>query len=280
VSAPDNSQCIPLLTRVQTTSDPECSRLLKMTPTISSAGRSASRDLVSNSKSHDWPARRGFVRLAPAGIGKNFRGAGAMCPGTPGSQPTSRTTDLQADAVAGCEQDPPTRPAGTKAERRVPGARFERWERSHRARSLCGSHDPPHHPKEGRPHNPRKRYDAIVLGSGQVSYLLLIMGLTCFGCLNGLYSPPSLGGCGGWGGLGGTGGCGLGGGCPGWGGRAGWTSPVLVVLLGVAGFAGIGSHLDPRAALTGLVSARVIWRSLIVRLTPNWLVDILNSELL
>jgi hypothetical protein len=96
---------------VQATSDPECSRLLKMTPTISSAGRSASRDLVSNSKSHDWPARRGFVRLALAGIGKNFRGAGAMGPGTPGSQPTSRTTDLQADAVAGCKQDPPTRPA-------------------------------------------------------------------------------------------------------------------------------------------------------------------------
>jgi hypothetical protein len=55
---------------------------------------------------------------------------------------TSRTTDLQADTVAGCKQDPPTRPAGTKAERRVPGARFERWERSHRARSVCGSHDP------------------------------------------------------------------------------------------------------------------------------------------
>ena len=30
------------------------------------------------------------------------------------------------------------------------------------------------------------------------SYLLLIMGLTCLGCLTGLYSPPSLGGCGGW----------------------------------------------------------------------------------
>ena len=96
--------------------------------------------------------------------------------------------------------------SGTKAERRVPGARPERWARSRRARSVCGSHDPSHHPKEGRPHDPRKRYDAIVLGSGQVSYLLLIMGLTCFGCLTGLYSPPSLGGCGGLGGLGGTGG--------------------------------------------------------------------------
>ena len=188
-----------------------------------------------------------------------------MGPGTPGSRPTSRTTDPQADAVAGCKQDPPTRPAGTKAERRVPGARPERWARSRRARSVCGSHDPSHHPKEGRPHAPRKRYDAIVLGSGQVSYLLLIVGLTCFGCLTGLYSPPSLGGCGGVGGLlGGTGGCGLGGGFGGCGGRAGWTSPVLVTRLGVPGFAGIGSHLDPRAALTGFVSARVIWRSLIV----------------
>ena len=89
------------------------------------------------------------------------------------------------------KQDPPTRPAGTKAERRVPGAHPERWARSRRARSVCGSHDPSHHPQEGRPHDPRKRYDAIVLGSGQVSYLLLIVGLTCFGGLN---SPPSLGG--------------------------------------------------------------------------------------
>jgi len=164
-----------------------------------------------------------------------------MGPGTPGSQPTSRTTDLQADAVAGCKQDPPTRPAGTKAERRMPGARLERRARSHRASSVCGSHDPSHHPKEGRPHTPRERYDAIVLGSGQVSYLLLIMGLTCFGCLTGLYSPPSLGGCGGLGGLGGTGGCGLGGGCSGWGGRAGWT-PVAVSRAGWAGFGGIGFH--------------------------------------
>src|SRR5512135_3481131 len=139
------------------------------------------------SKSHDWPVRRGFVRLALAGIGKNFRGAGAMGPGTPGSRPTSRTTDLQADAVVGSKQDPPTRPAGTKAERRVPGARPERWARSRRARSVCGSHDLSHHPKEGRPHDPRKRYDA---GSGQVCYLLLIMGLTFFVCLTGLYSPP------------------------------------------------------------------------------------------
>jgi hypothetical protein len=46
--------------------------------------------------------------------------------------------------------------SGTKAERRVPGARFERWERSHRARSVCGSHDPPHRPKEGRLHAPTR----------------------------------------------------------------------------------------------------------------------------
>jgi hypothetical protein len=106
-----------------------------------------------------------------------------MGPGTPGSQPTSRTTDLQTDAVAG---GPTDQTSGTKAERRVPGAHPERRARSHRASSVCGSHDPSHHPKEGRPHDPRKRYDAIVLGSGQVSYLLLIMGLTCLTCLTGL----------------------------------------------------------------------------------------------
>jgi len=129
--------------------------------------------------------------------------------------------DLQENATAGRKQDPPTRPAGTKAKRRVPGARPERWARSRRARSVCGSHDPSHHPKEGRSHDPRKRYDAIVLGSGQVSYLLLIGCFSCLVCFTGLDSPPSLGGCGGWGGLGGTGGCGLGGGFGGWGGRAG-----------------------------------------------------------
>ena len=78
-----------------------------------------------------------------------------------------------------------------------------------------GSHDPSHHPQEGRPHDPRKRYDAIVLGSGQVSYLLLIGCLICLTCLGGLGLPPNCGGFGGWGGLGGTGGCGLGGGCSG-----------------------------------------------------------------
>jgi hypothetical protein len=111
---------------------------------------------------------------------------------------------------------------------------------------VCGSHDPSHHPKEGRPHDPRERYDA---GSGQVSYLLLIVGLTCFGCLTGLYSPPSLGGCGGFGGFTVTGGCGLGGGFGGCGGLAGWT-PVLVVLAGWAGFAGIGFHRS--CSFTGL----------------------------
>ena len=34
------------------------------------AGRFASRKLVSISRSHDWPARRGFVRLAPAASGE------------------------------------------------------------------------------------------------------------------------------------------------------------------------------------------------------------------
>ena len=130
----------------------------------------------------------------------------------------------------------------------MPGARLERWARSRRARSVCGSHDPSHNPKEGRPHDPRKRYDA---GSGQVSYLLLIVGLTFLVCLAGLDSPPSLGGCGGVGGLlGGTGGCGLGGGFGGCGGRAGWTSPVLVTRLGVPGFAGIDFHRS--CSFTGL----------------------------
>ena len=142
------------------------------------------------------------------------------------------------------------------------GARPERWARSRRARSVCGSHDPSHHPKEGRPHDPRERYDAR-LRPGLLLALDWLLDL--FDCFGGLYSPPSLGGCGGVGGLlGGTGGCGLGGGFGGCGGRAGWTSPVLVTRLGVPGFAGIGSHLDPRAARTGFVSARVIWRSLIV----------------
>jgi len=34
------------------------------------AGRFASRELVSILRSHDWPARRGFVRLAPAASGE------------------------------------------------------------------------------------------------------------------------------------------------------------------------------------------------------------------
>ena len=131
----------------------------------------------------------GIRETGPGGDREELRGAGAMGPGTPGSRPTSRTTDLQADAVAGCKQDPPTRPAGTKAERRVPGARPERWERGRRARSVCGSHDPSHHPKEGRPHAPRERYDA---GSGQVCYLLLIGCLICLTCFGGLNSPPSM----------------------------------------------------------------------------------------
>ena len=192
------------------------------------------------------------MRLALAGIGKNFRGAGATLIGYARVSTHEQNHRPPSGCDCGLQAGPTDQTSGTKAERRVPGARPERWARSRRARSVCGSHDPSHHPKEGRPHDPRKRYDAIVLGSGQVSYLLLI---GCFSCL---------GGCGGVGGLlGGTGGCGLGGGFGGWGGRAGWTSPVLVTRLGVPGFAGIGSHLDPRAALTGFVSARVIWRSLI-----------------
>ena len=88
----------------------------------------------------------------------------------------------------GLQAGPTDQTSGTKAERRVPGARPERWARSRRARSVCGSHDPSHHPKEGRPHDPRKRYDA---GSGQVSYLLLIGCLICLTCFGGLNSPPS-----------------------------------------------------------------------------------------
>ncbi len=37
------------------------------------AGRSVSRKLVSNSKSHDWPALREFVRLAPRGSERRAR---------------------------------------------------------------------------------------------------------------------------------------------------------------------------------------------------------------
>jgi hypothetical protein len=135
---------------------------------------------------------------------------------------------------------------------------------------------PPTSPRVRAPERPAPNPTVPAPWIRSVPYLLLIGCFGCLTCLTGLDSPPSLGGFGGWGGfLGGTGGCGLGGGFSGWGGRAGWTSPVRVTLLGVPGFAGIGSHDGRSASLTDLmtpVSARVIWRSLISLLTPAVLV--------